>query len=83
VPLLLLSKGRDLLLPDENTPLRAGDRILFAGGEGVEGLQRRTLSDDGAVHYLRTGREPVRTWLGRLLEQRRKRAPGEAVAGPR
>ena len=83
VPLLLLSKGRDLLLPDENTPLRAGDRILFAGGEGVEGLQRRTLSDDGAVHYLRTGREPVRTWLGRLLEQRRKRALGEAVAGPR
>jgi len=25
----------------------------------------------------------VRTWLGRLLEQRRQRAPGEAVAGPR
>jgi Trk K+ transport system NAD-binding subunit len=83
VPLLLLSKGRDTLLPEENTPLRAGDRILFAGAEGIEGLQRRTLNDDGAVHYLRTGREPVRTWLGRLLEQRRQRAPGEAVAGPR
>jgi len=81
VPLLLLSKGRDTLLPDENTPLRAGDRILFAGGEGIEGLQRRTLDDDGAVHYLRTGREPVRTWLGRLLERRRLRAPDEAVAG--
>lgn len=67
VPLLLLSNGRDLLLPDEHTVLRTGDRILFAGEAGVEGLQRRTPSDDGAIEYLRTGREPPRTWLGRLL----------------
>jgi len=70
VPLLLLASGRDVLLPDEHTRLRAGDRILFAGEAGVEGLQRRTLSDDGVVHYLRTGREPVRTWLGRLFAGR-------------
>ncbi len=70
VPLLLLSGGRDLLLPDENTPLKPGDRILFAGAAGVEGLQRRTLSDDGAVDYLRTGREPPRTWLGRMIAAR-------------
>jgi hypothetical protein len=70
VPLLLLASGRDQLLPDEHTALRAGDRILFAGEPGIEGLQRRTLNDDGAVHYLRTGREPARTWLGRLLEGR-------------
>ena len=69
VPLLLLTQGRDVLLPDENAALRAGDRILFAGEAGVEGLQRRTLNDDGAVHYLRTGREPARTWLGRLLSR--------------
>jgi voltage-gated potassium channel len=67
VPLLLLASGRDVLLPEEHTPLRAGDRILFAGEAGVEGLQRRTLSDDGAIDYLRTGREPPRTWLGRRL----------------
>ncbi|MCU0938261.1 MAG: hypothetical protein MUC86_03790, partial [Burkholderiaceae bacterium] len=79
VPLLLLSNGRDQLLPDEHAPLHAGDRILFAGNVGVEGLQRRTLNDDGAVHYLRTGREPVRTWLGRLLAGR---AHGD-VSAPR
>jgi Trk K+ transport system NAD-binding subunit len=67
VPLLLLVKGHDHLLPDEQTPLQAGDRILFAGHAGVEGLQRRTLSDDVAVDYVRTGRETSRTWLGRLL----------------
>ena len=67
VPLLLLANGRDVLLPDEHSPLRAGDRILFAGETGVEGLQRRTLTDDVAIDYLRTGREPSRTWLGRWL----------------
>jgi Trk K+ transport system NAD-binding subunit len=67
VPLLLLSQGRDELLPDEHTTLREGDRILFAGEAGVEGLQRRTLSDDVAIDYLRSGREPPRTWFGRLL----------------
>jgi len=67
VPLLLLTSGRDVLLPDEHTALRSGDRILFAGEGGVEGLQRRTLTDDVAIDYLRTGHEPSRTWLGRLL----------------
>jgi Trk K+ transport system NAD-binding subunit len=71
VPLLLRSQGRDELLPDEHTPLRAGDVILFAGEAGIEGLQRRTLADDVAIDYLRTGREPPRTWLGRLLVRSR------------
>jgi Trk K+ transport system NAD-binding subunit len=77
-PLLLRSNGRDVLLPEENVPLRAGDRILFAGEAGVEGLQRRTLVDDGAVDYLRTGSEPPRTWLGRLLANSGGRAAKSA-----
>jgi Trk K+ transport system NAD-binding subunit len=78
VPLMLLSGGRDVLLPDEHTPLQAGDRILFAGEAGVEGLQRRTLSDDGVIDYLRTGCEPPRTWLGRLLADEGRTANGQA-----
>jgi len=80
VPLLLLASGRDVLLPDEHTPLRAGDRILFAGEAGVEGLQRRTLADDMAIDYLRTGREPSRTWLGRWLAGAGGAAPGKTSA---
>jgi Trk K+ transport system NAD-binding subunit len=79
VPLLLVRSGRDVLLPDEYTPLRAGDRILFAGEAGVEGLQRHTLSDDGAIEYLRTGREPPRTWLGRLLAGEARAAASKAA----
>ena len=78
VPLLLLSQGRPVLLPDEHTVLLAGDRILFAGEAGVEGLQRRTLTDDVAIDYLRTGREPSRTWLGRLLAGADRAAQGRA-----
>lgn len=79
VPLLLRSQGRDVPLPDENTPLRAGDVILFAGEAGVEGLQRRTLSDDVAIDYLRTGREAPRTWLGRMLAGMRSATPDQAA----
>ena len=61
------SGGRDAPPPDEHKPLRAGDRILFAGEAHVERPQRRVLNHDGAVHYLRTGREPVPACLGRLL----------------
>jgi Trk K+ transport system NAD-binding subunit len=64
VPLLLVASGRDVLLPDQHAVLRAGDRVLFAGEGGVEGLQRRTLDDDIAIDYVRTGHEPSRTWLG-------------------
>jgi hypothetical protein len=39
---------KSVLLPDEHTTLRAGDRIPLTGETGVEGLQRRT--NDGAVH---------------------------------
>ncbi len=66
-PLLLLQQGRDRLLPDESTPLRAGDRILFAGDDEAERLQWRLLGDDAAIDYVRTGSEPPRTWVGRWL----------------
>lgn len=67
VALMHVASGRAVLLPEEHAVLHAGDRILFAGEAGVEGLQRRTLVDDVAIDYLRTGHEPPRTWLGRLL----------------
>jgi Trk K+ transport system NAD-binding subunit len=67
MPLLLRSQDREVLLPDGDMPLHVGDVILFAGEAGVEGLQRRTLSDDAVIDYLRTGHDPPRTWLGRLL----------------
>ncbi|MCB2006475.1 MAG: NAD-binding protein [Burkholderiaceae bacterium] len=67
VALMLSRAGNDMLLPDVNLPLAQNDRIVFAGTQMVEQLQRRTLADDVVIDYLRTGHEPPRTWLGRLL----------------
>ncbi|MCZ4316601.1 NAD-binding protein [Comamonadaceae bacterium G21597-S1] len=67
VALMLSRGGNDMLLPDVNLPLAKNDRIVFAGTPVVEQLQRRTLADDIVIDYLRTGHEPPRTWLGRLL----------------
>ncbi len=68
-PLMLLHSGRATLLPDESTALHSGDRILFAGAEQAERVQSRLLHDDVAIDYVRTGREPARTWVGRWLER--------------
>lgn len=67
VPMFMISKGREIMLPEDTQPLLGGDVILFAGQGGVEGLQRRTLDDDVTVDYVRSGLEVSRTWLGRLL----------------
>lgn len=67
VALMLSRGGKDTLLPDVNMPLARNDRIVFAGTPAIERLQRRTLADDVVIDYLRTGKEPPRTWLGRLL----------------
>lgn len=74
VALMLSRGGSDMLLPDVNLLLAKNDRIVFAGTQMVEQLQRRTLADDVVIDYLRTGHEPPRTWLGRLLTREDQRA---------
>ncbi|MFT3734272.1 MAG: NAD-binding protein [Rhodocyclaceae bacterium] len=72
VPLLLERNDQLDLLPDANTVLQAGDRVLFAGAIGVETRQRRFLLDPSPLGFVRTGVEPPRSWLFRWLAQRRE-----------
>ena len=67
VPLLLLSGDTEIMLPPLDTELKAGDRILFAGRRGVEGLQSRFYLDPSPLEYVRSGVEPQRSWLFRTL----------------
>jgi Trk K+ transport system NAD-binding subunit len=67
VPLLLLRKRQETPLPAEDTPLRSGDRILFAGQRGERELQRRFLLEPSPLAFVRTGVEPPRSWLFRRL----------------
>ena len=70
VPLLLLSGDIEIMLPPLDTELKAGDRILFAGRGGVEGLQNRFYLDPSPLEYVRSGVEPQRSWLFRTLRAR-------------
>ena len=67
VPLLLLRKKLEIPLPAENTPLQAGDRILFAGQREAEFLQKRFYLEPSPLEFVRTGVEPPRSWLYRRV----------------
>ncbi len=55
----------DVALPGPGLTLAPGDRLLFAGAEGTETVQRRFLLDPTPIEYVRTGVEPARSWLFR------------------
>ena len=67
------TSGRDVVMPEPELELQPGDRLLIAGDEGVEALQRRFLLDPSPIAFVRTGREPARGWLFRRLERGRAR----------
>lgn len=67
VPLLLQRGERRDFIPELDTALQTGDRILFAGAAGMESLQRRFLLDPSPLQFVRTGIEPPRSWLFRRL----------------
>jgi Trk K+ transport system NAD-binding subunit len=68
-------RGDDVALPDAALALQAGDRLLFAGAEGTESIQRRFLLDPSPIEFVRSGVEPARSWLFRRLAQRRRDRP--------
>jgi voltage-gated potassium channel len=65
--------GERIGLPADGERLGPGDRVLFAGAEGVEALQRRFLLDPGPIQLVRTGLEPARGALFRWWLRRHRR----------
>jgi voltage-gated potassium channel len=74
--------GAEIVLPGPDTALSPGDRVLFAGGEGVERVQRNFLLDPTPIEFVRTGIEPRRSWVFRRLAER-DAASAEASAAAR
>lgn len=71
VPLLLLRGEKEFMLPELDTELESGDRILFAGREGEESLQHRFHLDPSPLEFVRSGIEPARSWIFRTWQARR------------
>ncbi len=70
IPLLLQRKRQLMLLPDEGTPLKFGDRILFCGKERARNRMNLIASTKQKLHYSQTGQEISDGWLWNTLFNR-------------
>jgi len=65
---LLLKRNHDeMLLPDGDTPLKAGDQILLCGKHGISNQMEWVLKNSNVFHYIRTGDVLPQGWLWRKL----------------
>lgn len=70
IPLLLQRKRQLMLLPDEGTPLKFGDRILFCGRERARNRMNLIASTKQKLHYSQTGQDISDGWLWNALFNR-------------
>ncbi len=68
--LMLERDGGERLLPDDDTLLKPGDRILFVGDDVARRLQQRYSLEPGTVAWVCSGSEPPRGWIFRWWHQR-------------
>ncbi|MFT5259531.1 MAG: voltage-gated potassium channel [Saprospiraceae bacterium] len=67
IPLLLQRKRQLMLLPDEGTPLKFGDRILFCGKSRAKNRMNLIASTRQRLHYSQTGQDISDGWLWNKL----------------
>lgn len=67
VALLLIRVKETILVPEDDTQLRMGDRILFCGRECAEREMQWVGNNSDVLRYVCTGEEHPSTILGRLL----------------
>lgn len=72
--LMLERKDEVELLPDVDTALKPGDRLLFVGTPAALSLQRRYLTEPGTVSWVLSGTEPARGLVFRWWQQRSRGA---------
>jgi hypothetical protein len=67
LPLLLVRGDEETVLPDAETALAPGDRVLFAGTEAARSLQRLTLRNTNVRAYVQLGVDRPAGWLWKRL----------------
>ncbi len=69
IPLLLQRKRNLILLPDEGTPLKFGDRILFCGRERARTRMNLIASTPQILHFTQTGVDRPTGWVWNWVHQ--------------
>jgi voltage-gated potassium channel len=65
---LIVMRGREATLaPDDDFVLRPGDELLFAGWAAARRALATTLTVDGVLEYVVTGRRVPSSWIWRRL----------------
>ena len=72
IPLLLKRGSEEILVPDNDTPLHDGDRILFCGEAHTRRQQSLGLHDYNMLNYLLTGNEAPGGLVWRRLAETAK-----------
>jgi Trk K+ transport system NAD-binding subunit len=68
---LVVTRGEgDILLPDVDSELRAGDEVLFCGSRRARDLLHARVRNPYTLHWLTTGEEPPRAWFFQWLYRR-------------
>lgn len=70
---LLIHRRNDrLLLPEPQTPLKAGDRLLMCGNRAAFTRMTWTVSHGHTLDYVKTGQDRPQGWLWRTLSGDRR-----------
>jgi len=74
IPLLCERSERSILLPDEDTKIFPGDRILFCGQANAHSMMEWLSGNDNVFNYIRTGEEHPSGYLWRLMTGKHRKA---------
>ncbi len=82
VPLQLERRGELCPVPDLDTALESGDRVLFCGTWQARTAIEAALRNPYTLEYLVSGEEPPRSYFFRWLESRRESASTPGPSRP-
>ena len=74
IPLFCQRKERDFLIPDDDTKIFPGDRILFCGQAHAHSMMDWLSGNDNVFNYIRTGEEHPSGYLWRLITGKHSKA---------
>ncbi|HID44959.1 MAG TPA: potassium channel protein [Chromatiaceae bacterium] len=73
IALLRISRNSRELMPDGDTSLLPGDKLLFCGTRHAFSVMEWTLCHGPTLEYILTGEDKPRSWIWRKIKERKKR----------